>query len=211
MSDPGTTYRSRDEVQAVRSERDAIAGLKKYILEWGATDEASLKVILLSPFTILTQCTILISQAIYKAAKEEVDVAVAEAKESPQPDLKDFWTDIYVSFSPVLLGQVLTKTVQGYRATLHAWTREGGGSPLLSVVVSRSLCSFFMHPVHQPLLIMTHSHTVAGAISSGHEQRPWQHQEGWITAPTVTDDDRYVFASCSSQSGQQATVAAGSA
>ena len=44
MSDPGTTYRSRDEVQQVRSERDAIAGLKKYILEWGATDEASLKV-----------------------------------------------------------------------------------------------------------------------------------------------------------------------
>jgi hypothetical protein len=66
MSDPGTTYRSRDEVQQVRSERDAIAGLKKYILEWGATDEASLK-------------------------------AVTEAKESPQPDIKDFWTDIYVS------------------------------------------------------------------------------------------------------------------
>ena len=78
MSDPGTTYRSRDEVQQVRSERDAIAGLKKYILEWGATDEASLK-------------------AIDKAAKEEVDVAVAEAKESPQPDLAEFWKDIYVN------------------------------------------------------------------------------------------------------------------
>jgi hypothetical protein len=36
-------------------------------------------------------------QAIDKAAKEEVDVAVTEAKESPQPDIKDFWTDIYVS------------------------------------------------------------------------------------------------------------------
>jgi pyruvate dehydrogenase E1 component alpha subunit len=59
MSDPGTTYRSRDEVQAMRSERDAILGLKKYILEWGAT--------------------------------------VAEAKESPQPDLAEFWKDIYAS------------------------------------------------------------------------------------------------------------------
>ena len=49
MSDPGTTYRSREEVQGVRAERDAIAGLKKYILEWGATDEASLKVRHLSP------------------------------------------------------------------------------------------------------------------------------------------------------------------
>jgi pyruvate dehydrogenase E1 component alpha subunit len=36
-------------------------------------------------------------QAIDKAAKEEVDAAVAEAKESPMPDLKEFWTDIYVS------------------------------------------------------------------------------------------------------------------
>lgn len=78
MSDPGTTYRTRDEVQQMRSERDAIAGLKKYILEWGVTDEASLK-------------------AIDKAAKEEVDVAVEEAKQSAFPDLKEFWTDIYVS------------------------------------------------------------------------------------------------------------------
>jgi TPP-dependent pyruvate/acetoin dehydrogenase alpha subunit len=44
MSDPGTTYRTREEIQQVRSERDAIAGLKKYILEWNVTDEDSLKV-----------------------------------------------------------------------------------------------------------------------------------------------------------------------
>lgn len=36
-------------------------------------------------------------QAIDKAAKQEVDEAVEEAKKSPFPDLKDFWTDIYVS------------------------------------------------------------------------------------------------------------------
>ncbi len=44
MSDPGTTYRTRDEIQQMRSEKDAIAGLKKYLLEWGVTDEKSLKV-----------------------------------------------------------------------------------------------------------------------------------------------------------------------
>ena len=76
MSDPGTTYRTRDEVQQMRSEHDAIAGLKKYILEWGVTDEKSLK-------------------AIDKAAKEEVEVAVEEAKKSPFPELGDFWTDVY--------------------------------------------------------------------------------------------------------------------
>lgn len=103
MSDPGTTYRTRDEVQAVRSERDAIAGLKKYILEWGATDEASLK-------------------AIDKAAKEEVDVAVAEAKESPMPDLAEFWKDIYVSHPWWSRGSCADGIVQGYRAPFHAWT-----------------------------------------------------------------------------------------
>lgn len=77
MSDPGTTYRTREEVQQMRSSQDAIAGLKKYILEWGATDEASLK-------------------AIDKAAKEEVDAAVEEAKQSPFPDQVEFWSDIYV-------------------------------------------------------------------------------------------------------------------
>lgn len=44
MSDPGTTYRTRDEIQQMRSEKDAIAGLKKYLLDWGVTDEKSLKV-----------------------------------------------------------------------------------------------------------------------------------------------------------------------
>ena len=44
MSDPGTTYRTREEIQQMRSNKDAIAGLKRYILEWGVTDEASLKV-----------------------------------------------------------------------------------------------------------------------------------------------------------------------
>jgi TPP-dependent pyruvate/acetoin dehydrogenase alpha subunit len=61
-------------------------------------------------------------KAIDKAAKEEVDVAVAEAKESPQPDLAEFWKDIYVSlFSLHQMGELMN-SVQGYRAPFHAWT-----------------------------------------------------------------------------------------
>ena len=78
MSDPGTTYRTREEVQEVRSKQDPIAGLQKYLVEWGISDEASLK-------------------AIDKESKKEVDQTVEEAKKSPFPDLKEFWTDIYVS------------------------------------------------------------------------------------------------------------------
>ncbi|KAJ9112110.1 hypothetical protein QFC20_002290 [Naganishia adeliensis] len=76
MSDPGTTYRTREEIQQMRSTRDAITGIKTYLSEWGIADDAKLK-------------------AIDKAAKAEVDEAVAQAKKDAFPDLKAFWTDIY--------------------------------------------------------------------------------------------------------------------
>ena len=76
MSDPGTTYRTRDEVQKMRSTQDPIRGLQKYIEDWGLATEEELK-------------------AIDKESKTEVDKAVEEAKTSPEPDMNDFWTDIY--------------------------------------------------------------------------------------------------------------------
>lgn len=85
MSDPGTTYRTRDEVSEMRSKNDVIAGLKKYILDWGVAEESALK-------------------EIDAAAKKEVEAAVEEAKKSPFPDLKEFWTDIYVRTNLYRLG-----------------------------------------------------------------------------------------------------------
>jgi len=76
MSDPGTTYRTRDEVQKMRGTQDPIRGLQKYIEDWGLATEDELK-------------------AIDKASKAEVEKAVEEAKASPEPDMNDFWTDIY--------------------------------------------------------------------------------------------------------------------
>lgn len=76
MSDPGTTYRTREEVQRMRSTQDPIRGLQRYIEEWGLASEQELK-------------------QLDKDAKAEVDAAVAEAKESPEPLIKDLWTDIY--------------------------------------------------------------------------------------------------------------------
>ena len=32
-----------------------------------------------------------------KAAKQEVDQAVEEAKASPEPDMKELWTEIYIA------------------------------------------------------------------------------------------------------------------
>ncbi|KAE9397302.1 hypothetical protein BT96DRAFT_957949 [Gymnopus androsaceus JB14] len=76
MSDPGTTYRTREEVQRMRSTQDPIRGLQRYIEEWGLASEQELK-------------------QIDKDAKSTVDEAVEEAKASPIPDIKDLWTDIY--------------------------------------------------------------------------------------------------------------------
>ncbi|EPQ25996.1 uncharacterized protein PFL1_06451 [Pseudozyma flocculosa PF-1] len=76
MSDPGTTYRTRDEIQTMRSSSDPIQGLKARMLDWGVVEEAELK-------------------KIDKAAKEEVDHAVEEAKKSPWPDAKEVWDHIY--------------------------------------------------------------------------------------------------------------------
>ncbi|KAK0531644.1 alpha subunit of pyruvate dehydrogenase [Tilletia horrida] len=76
LSDPGTTYRTRDEIQAMRSSSDPIQGLKAKMLEWGVVEEAELK-------------------KIDKAAKEEVDQAVEEAKQSPEPSVDTLWDDIY--------------------------------------------------------------------------------------------------------------------
>lgn len=44
MSDPGTTYRTREEVQRMRSTQDPIHGLQRYITEWGLASESELKV-----------------------------------------------------------------------------------------------------------------------------------------------------------------------
>lgn len=76
MSDPGTTYRTREEIQRMRSTQDPIRGLQQYIQEWGLATEEELK-------------------KLDKEAKVEVDEAVEEATASPIPFEKDLWTDIY--------------------------------------------------------------------------------------------------------------------
>ena len=79
MSDPGTTYRSREEIQRMRSTHDPIAGLKQNILEWNVMSEAELK-------------------ALDKAARDHVDeeVAIAEEMHFPDNTPRILFEDIYV-------------------------------------------------------------------------------------------------------------------
>ncbi|KUJ07218.1 putative pyruvate dehydrogenase E1 component alpha subunit [Mollisia scopiformis] len=79
MSDPGTTYRTREEIQRMRSTQDPIAGLKQKLLEWNVTTEDELK-------------------QIDKDARSDVDKEVAEAEKmaAPEPTPKILFEDIYV-------------------------------------------------------------------------------------------------------------------
>merc|ERR1712000_363809 len=79
MSDPGTTYRTREEIQRMRSTNDPIAGLKQKIIEWGVAEEEELK-------------------KIDKEARSHVDeeVAAAEAMPVPDPTPEVLYEDIYV-------------------------------------------------------------------------------------------------------------------
>ncbi len=79
MSDPGTTYRTREEIQRMRSTNDPIAGLKQKLLDWEVTSEEELK-------------------SIDKDARAYVDAEVkeAEAMREPDPTWKNLYEDIYV-------------------------------------------------------------------------------------------------------------------
>ncbi|KAH1058430.1 Pyruvate dehydrogenase E1 component subunit alpha-1, mitochondrial [Glycine soja] len=77
MSDPGSTYRTRDEISGVRQERDPIERVRKLVLSHDIAAEKELK-------------------DIEKEVRKEVDEAIAKAKESPMPDPSDLFTNVYV-------------------------------------------------------------------------------------------------------------------
>ena len=75
MSDPAK-YRTREEVQKMRDERDPIEGVRSMLLTGKHASEDDLK-------------------AIDKEIKQIVNASAEFAKESPEPALDELWTDIY--------------------------------------------------------------------------------------------------------------------
>jgi len=93
MSDPGLSYRSREEVAAVRAERDCIDNCRNRILEAGFATAADLK-------------------AIDKEIKQEVDEAAEKAKAAPQPPVSELFEHIYHGAPPKIVRHVeLSKSV----------------------------------------------------------------------------------------------------
>ncbi|XP_057750641.1 pyruvate dehydrogenase E1 component subunit alpha, mitochondrial-like [Arachis stenosperma] len=77
MSDPGSTYRTRDEISGVRQERDPIERIRKLLLSHEISTETELK-------------------DIEKEVRKEVDNAISKAKESDMPDPSELFTNVYV-------------------------------------------------------------------------------------------------------------------
>ena len=80
MSDPAK-YRTREEVQKMREERDPIEHVRQLLLTGKHAGEDDLK-------------------AIDKEIKDIVNAAAEFAKESPEPALDELWTDIYAKDIP---------------------------------------------------------------------------------------------------------------
>lgn len=88
MSDPGTAYRTREEIQKVRADNDPITNFKEVLLELKVITEDDAK-------------------AMDKAARAEVDKAAEQAKADSQPEMESFWESVYVKGSepPFLRGR----------------------------------------------------------------------------------------------------------
>jgi pyruvate dehydrogenase E1 component alpha subunit len=76
MSDPAK-YRSKEEVQKMRTEHDPIDLVRKRLIDGGVADDAALKVI-------------------DKSVKDTVTAAAEFAQESPEPDPAELWTDVLI-------------------------------------------------------------------------------------------------------------------
>jgi len=92
MSDPGLTYRSKEEVAAVRAEKDPIEKVRHYLLENKLSTEEELT-------------------AIEKEVKNEVDEAVKAAKEAPHPNISELYEDVQTDKPYFIRGVELSNSV----------------------------------------------------------------------------------------------------
>lgn len=76
MSDPGVTYRTRDEVSGVRSARDPVQLVKGWLTEHGLCSADEVK-------------------AIEQGVRRQIDAAVEAAKAAASPPPNELWQDVY--------------------------------------------------------------------------------------------------------------------
>jgi pyruvate dehydrogenase E1 component alpha subunit len=78
MSDPGSTYRSRDEISSIRQQRDPVEYVRRLLLDHGLAEVSEIK-------------------AVEKEVKREVDAAVEAAKAGEAPGAHVLYEDVYAA------------------------------------------------------------------------------------------------------------------
>ncbi|EFN53815.1 hypothetical protein CHLNCDRAFT_56254 [Chlorella variabilis] len=76
MSDPGSTYRTRDEISGIRAKRDPIERVRQLLAANGLAESSELK-------------------AIEREVKGEIDGAIDDAKAARLPADEELWTNIW--------------------------------------------------------------------------------------------------------------------
>jgi TPP-dependent pyruvate/acetoin dehydrogenase alpha subunit len=97
MSDPGTTYRTRDDIKEVRSNRDPIEMTKQRIIDQGWMDAKELK-------------------ALDKEIRAEVDVALAAALAAGPPPVHELMDDIFLEDADARAVELINSRVVGQNA-----------------------------------------------------------------------------------------------
>uniref|UniRef100_A0A1I8C2H1 pyruvate dehydrogenase (acetyl-transferring) n=1 Tax=Meloidogyne hapla TaxID=6305 RepID=A0A1I8C2H1_MELHA len=108
MSDPGTSYRTRDEIQEVRKTRDPITGFRDRILTAGLVTEEELK-------------------GIEKEVRQEVDEATKIALSEGVLPPEALYSDLYANTPPQMVrGTTFDKsTIQQYATTAELLGKMG--------------------------------------------------------------------------------------
>lgn len=82
MSDPGITYRTREEINEVRKNRDPIEVVRKMLLDNKWSDENELK-------------------EIEKKVRADIEADVEKIKNDPEPTPEDLYADVGVGNHPI--------------------------------------------------------------------------------------------------------------
>ncbi|KZC04711.1 Pyruvate dehydrogenase E1 component subunit alpha-2, mitochondrial, partial [Dufourea novaeangliae] len=90
MSDPGTSYRTRDETKQVQTEQDPITTLAKLVVKNGLKTEKEVEA----------------SQEIRTATWKEVDKELEEAKADPFPEMSEIGTNVHTDSAVKARGKV---------------------------------------------------------------------------------------------------------
>lgn len=85
MSDPGSTYRNKEEVAQVRKDRDCIETLKSFILKHNVTTENELK-------------------DIEKQIRNKIEEDIEKIKADPLPESSQLYTHLYTDQTPFVRG-----------------------------------------------------------------------------------------------------------